>query len=80
MITIHMAGLNIGLETETPYVLRACAAFETAAPPDFTGSALSAAHLGASPKRKTASSASKMTSETPARGSIAPKNAPADME
>ena len=36
MITIHMAGLNIGLETETPYVLRACAAFETAAPPDIT--------------------------------------------
>ena len=36
MLTIHIAGLNIGLETETPYILRSCGDFVTMDAPDFT--------------------------------------------
>ena len=36
MITIEMAGLRIGLDTVTPYVLRSCARFLTDQTPDFT--------------------------------------------
>ena len=36
MIVIEIAGLAIGLDTETPYVLQRCARFATDAPPVFT--------------------------------------------
>lgn len=36
MITMEAAGLRIGLATETPYVLRHCARFQTDGTPDFT--------------------------------------------
>lgn len=39
MLTIEMAGLRIGLETETPYIKRQCAPFLTELAPDFTVSA-----------------------------------------
>lgn len=36
MITIDIADLAVGLETETPYILRQCAEFLTERTPDFT--------------------------------------------
>lgn len=36
MITIEIAGLPVGLETEAPYILRQCAPFVTDAAPIFT--------------------------------------------
>ena len=36
MITIGMAGLRIGLDTQTPYILRSCERFLTEAAPELT--------------------------------------------